>query len=346
MVVNRRFGFGVFVSGFGFGSCRKRSARFREVFQMANAPRGLPLVAIVLCLLVAGALLYSGAQQVASAVDESRPAGGIPTELHVAAEVGDVDAISRQLAAGLNPDAVIDGASGRAKQTPLMLAAMGGHVRACETLIEAGADVNARDASGQTVLMYAAGWGGSDVVRALLAAGAREDARGTDDWTPLMIAAARGSIDSLEQLIQAGADVRARNRWQQTALMLAAQSGNEDKVRRLLETSAVEDLPHRDRTGKTALMLATESRDANTELLRILIDAGSDANSPDAEAITPLMRAALAGDAEKVGFLLKVGADPSRTDLRGYTAMDWASTRDDPAFKAVQQLLKAAIEGA
>lgn len=308
---------------------------------MANTPRGLPLVAIVVCLLVAGALLYSGAQQVADAVEDGTTARtSTPSALHQAAEAGDVEAITRQLAGGTAPDAVLEGASGSKRgQTPLMLAAMRSHAEACGALIDGGADVNARDASGQTVLMYAAGWGGPEIVRTLLAAGAREDARGTDDWTPLMMAAARGDMDSLEQLIQAGADVRARNKWQQTALMLAAQSGSEEKVRRLLETGAADDLAHRDRTGKTALMLATESRDANPELMRILIEAGSDPNDADAEAVTPLMRAALLGDADKVRFLLTSGADAELTDLRGYTAMDWAETRDDPSFEAVKEAL-------
>ena len=55
------------------------------------------------------------------------------------------------------------------------------------TLINAGADVNARNKYGSTPLMYASGANQNpDVITTLINAGADVNARDKDGWTPLM----------------------------------------------------------------------------------------------------------------------------------------------------------------
>ena len=56
--------------------------------------------------------------------------------------------------------------------TDLMLAAANGHTAEVQTLIEAGADVNASGRIGNTALIYAAQEGHSEIVELLLEAGA------------------------------------------------------------------------------------------------------------------------------------------------------------------------------
>ena len=57
--------------------------------------------------------------------------------------------------------------------TPLMIAAAAGDTKSITSLIENGADINAKDgAKGETPLMFAAGFNRTDAVKLLLARGA------------------------------------------------------------------------------------------------------------------------------------------------------------------------------
>jgi ankyrin repeat protein len=71
--------------------------------------------------------------------------------------------------------------------TPLMRAAMGGHVEAVKLLIAAGADVNAHDARriGNTALNEVAGDGAFEMIEVLLEAGADPTIRGWMDLNAL-----------------------------------------------------------------------------------------------------------------------------------------------------------------
>ncbi len=115
------------------------------------------------------------------------------TALLRAAKAADVPAMKLLLAAGANPE--LPNVNGI---TPLMAAAGNAQskvdtrgryktqeeaIAAIELLLDAGADVNGRDAQGQTALFGAATWGWDTVVRALAKRGARldiKDARGRD----------------------------------------------------------------------------------------------------------------------------------------------------------------------
>ncbi len=89
--------------------------------------------------------------------------------LMYAAKGGNVDALSMLLKAGALPDI-----SDRLGRTPLHLASAA-PAEISSSLIQAGTDVNSRNAGGVTALMLAAGGGRRDIVELLLAAGARMD---------------------------------------------------------------------------------------------------------------------------------------------------------------------------
>jgi ankyrin repeat protein len=92
--------------------------------------------------------------------------------IHSAARMRDVEAVRRELAAGVDVD-IVNGraANGDGGNTALWFAAQGpwpNGVNIARVLIEAGADVNKQCEHGRTALHMAAAWGHADVVQLLL----------------------------------------------------------------------------------------------------------------------------------------------------------------------------------
>ena len=65
-----------------------------------------------------------------------------------------------------------------------------------------------------------------------------------------------------------------------------------------------------------------------------LIEAGADVNAKDSLGWTPLIRAAVGGNAEAVTLLLAAGADKNAEDFFGRTAMEVAEGRGHEEVKA------------
>jgi ankyrin repeat protein len=139
----------------------------------------------------------------------------------------------------------------------LMTAAHAGELERVNSLIAAGADVNARDESGWSPLMKACynaelkrGFAG--VVQALIAAGADIEAPIGYGVRPLMLAAGYGETAVVEVLLQAGADVLAKNEGGYTALMMVKQKHYVDMVNLLHEAEQLAGLGEGSCTSKTA----------------------------------------------------------------------------------------------
>ena len=76
-------------------------------------------------------------------------------------------------------------------ETPLFVAALGGHVDVVKLLLEAGADYRSLNNCGQSAL-HGAAWAGSVAcIRALMAAGANVNAVDARKYTPLLMAVQR-----------------------------------------------------------------------------------------------------------------------------------------------------------
>jgi len=89
-------------------------------------------------------------------------------------------------------------------ESPLMLAAIKGHVDLVNQLIAKDADVNK---TGWTPLHYAASRGPRlAVIRILLEHSAYIDAESPNGSTPLMMAAMYGNAECVKMLLEAGAD--------------------------------------------------------------------------------------------------------------------------------------------
>jgi ankyrin repeat protein len=93
----------------------------------------------------------------------------------------------------------------------LLQAAEAGSAAEVKKLVQQGARVNARDASGRIAIVLAAASGDVETVRTLADAGAEVDVKSGQGYTPLGIAALRGHWRIVQQLLAAGASVDARS---------------------------------------------------------------------------------------------------------------------------------------
>ncbi|MFN8971619.1 MAG: ankyrin repeat domain-containing protein, partial [Alphaproteobacteria bacterium] len=95
--------------------------------------------------------------------------------------------------------------------TALIEAVLGGRIGTVQALLEAGAEIEARDNDGYTPLHRAARYGHTATVRALLASGAEIEARNNDGVTALHWAAWNSKTDTVQELLDRGANIYARN---------------------------------------------------------------------------------------------------------------------------------------
>lgn len=165
-----------------------------------------------------------------------------------AAYEGDIETVQGLLHRGVSPN-VRD----RDGETPLLLAATMCHAQVIDALIEAGADVNARNPVGTTVLARVIMTIGDpmqmaakenlseenrrNIVEALLKAGANPNAVGVNAFTPLHDAAYKNLVSILKLLVESGANLNAKGavgliegRKDLTPLDVARACGNTSAV--------------------------------------------------------------------------------------------------------------------
>ena len=138
------------------------------------------------------------------------------------------------------------------------------------------------------------------------------NARGPESSTPFMYAVLYTDASTLESLMGQGADPNKRNDAGATALMWAAV--DLEKTRVLLAHGA--DVNAKSADARTPLMVAA-GRPGGAPVVRLLLAHGANPNpnsNPGAES-SPLLEAALAGDADSVQALLEHGA--SLQDVAG-----------------------------
>lgn len=118
-------------------------------------------------------------------------------------------------------------------ESPLMLAALRGHIELVQQLIVRGADVNK---TGWTPLHYAATSGHLDIMNLLLENHAYIDAESPNGTTPLMMAANYGSAAAVKLLLEAGADASLRNQLGLTAIDFATKANRSDSAELIAAT--------------------------------------------------------------------------------------------------------------
>jgi uncharacterized protein len=110
-------------------------------------------------------------------------------------------------------------------ESPLMMAALKGHIDLVRQLIARDADVNK---TGWTALHYAATGGHVAIMELLLDNHAYIDAESPNGTTPLMMAAHYGSPAAVKLLLEAGADPALKNQLGLSAIDFAHRANRRD----------------------------------------------------------------------------------------------------------------------
>jgi ankyrin repeat protein len=284
-------------------------------------------------------------------------AAGLEVEVNravlAAVRDGDEAALEQLLVQGADVNAKDDSGA-----TPLLHASVNSDVRMMELLIKHGANVSAAtktggnalssslhdpekvklllkhgaNISGEAIFAAAAIPRGASVMRLFADAGAELNLN-KNGFTTLMAASRSASPDMFQILIAKGADARARSRIGFTALYGAASwRGAEPIIRFLLQEGASPNV-RVDLSGPandviTPLMGAAMHGDAPT--VQALLDNGADPNAQGGDfGRTALLLAATTGSEATVKLLVERGARVSASDWLGNSPLHWAARRGD-----------------
>jgi len=160
--------------------------------------------------------------------------------------------------------------TGPGSTPPIIPAARAGDLAKVKALIDAKADVNARNASGATAVGVDAVYNHLDVVKALIAAGADVNAKTNTGTTPLMLPSGDGHLAVVKTLIAAKADVNAKTNQGDTALVYAVVLGRLEVVKALVAAKADVNVV---RGSSTVLQMAKYKN--YSEIVRVLKNAGA-----------------------------------------------------------------------
>ena len=192
-----------------------------------------------------------------------------------------------------------------------------------------------------------------------------------NDLNQRMLAAAQqNDLVAVKKFVSQGADINYSDEWGNCAIFSAAWEGNVEALDLFHDLGASIDLGEKSllcnaafnaqvasvkwfldkgqdanftfESGENALhytISQTNNMDARTEIVRLLVNGGTDVNKKtipgkvtlcfmrDAflKGETPLHRAAAFGNEDIIEILLKAGADPSAKDANGDTPISWGS---------------------
>ena len=271
---------------------------------------------------------------------------------HVAVAFGWNDVLERLIANGYN----INHTSTNIERTPLAEAAAQGNEGAVNRLLEAKADVNAKDADGRNPLMIALNECHQSLLLPLLHNGTEIDAQDNDGVSALHYAVDNGNLEATKALIERRPRLHMTGEKysNQTPLHLAAEHDHDEifkelhnygadvestcmagfrpmhlaafhnslKVARLLIGLDAERNPHAEE-DKTVLHVAAEY--SGVEFVELILAVNPDVNAKEKETqSTALHAAARAGSTGVCKLLLDKGADVDLPSATGQTALHFA----------------------
>ena len=191
---------------------------------------------------------------------------------------------------------------------PLPAALYKRHFHIADLLHTHGADLDVRGIAGKTLLHTASMFGYLDIMRWLLDHSADANARQDNRSTPLHLAARNRELEAVQLLLEHNPDVNSQNGEGETplyeALTYYRSSPGIDIVRRLLEYGTDPNI----RDNSQSIPLHRASFRGWLEVVRLLLSYGANVDEKDKDGRTPFQEASENGHHEIAKLLLEHGA--------------------------------------
>jgi ankyrin repeat protein len=215
---------------------------------------------------------------------------------------------------------------GEALNSRLRLVSEHGNVADVTRCLGQGADASARDMQGCNALFGACRKGDCEVIQLLLDSGAPlNEIAGLGEY-PINVAAGQGNLDAVKLLLSRGANIEQPGQFGATPLNDAACAGSLDTVRFLLGQGAeidAYDSYFRSALSHACLFDRPDAREYQT-VVRVLLDAGADANLGAGDFDPPITYALFQANPSTLEMLLNHGADANVKNAWGLTPLHFA----------------------
>ncbi|XP_043994024.1 histone-lysine N-methyltransferase EHMT2 isoform X7 [Gambusia affinis] len=252
-----------------------------------------------------------------------------PRQLYPAAKQGEVQRVLLMLMEGIDPTYQPESQN---RRSALHAAAQRGLLEVCYMLIQAGAQVDAKDKDLRTPLLEAVINNHVDVARYLIQNGACVYHVEEDGYTGLHHAAKLGNLEIVNMLLETGqVDVNAQDNGGWTPIIWAAEHKHVQVIKSLLNRGA--DVSIKDKELNLCLHWAAYA--GNIDIAELVLNSGSSLSSVNVHGDTPLHIAAREGYLECVTLFLSRGADIDIMNREGDTPLSLARP-DTPVWVSLQ----------
>ena len=202
----------------------------------------------------------------------------------------------------------------------------------CQVLIDAGADIEAKDSMGRSPLHWACRSGALDVVKLLVKAGAGVRVTDNNGRTCLMCASSRGEAETVRYLVGLkDVDVNHISDDGRSALFSAVRNKHADVVEVLIDAGA--DIERKGNDGRSPLLVASS---ANLQIVKMLVKAGAGVRATSNEGNTCLFFATYRGHTETMRYLVGLPqVDVNHKNNKSLTALHCAANNNHAAVVEV-----------
>ncbi|XP_024154019.1 histone-lysine N-methyltransferase EHMT2 isoform X2 [Oryzias melastigma] len=252
-----------------------------------------------------------------------------PRQLYPAAKQGEGQRVLLMLMEGIDPTYQPDSQN---RRSALHAAAQRGLLEICYMLIQAGANVDAKDKEMRTPLLEAVINNHVEVARYLVQSGACVYHVEDDGYTGLHHAAKMGNLEIVNMLLETGqVDVNAQDNGGWTPIIWAAEHKHVEVIKALLNRGA--DVSITDKELNVCLHWAAYA--GSVDIAEMVLNSGCSLSSVNIHGDTPLHIAAREGYQDCVTLFLSRGADIDVMNKEGDTPLTLART-DTPVWVSLQ----------